>query len=260
MNCPLPSRRVLSLSAAAVVGLVIGLAAKSWRQGLPLLPGPARRQALVEKKLREVLPVVEFRQTPFDQAIDRLRSLSGAEMVVEWEDLDSIGVRRDIPIDLRLHDVTLDAALNAVVGYADSSGRRARMRYTPYDGAIVISTSDALEYGGYACAAVYDLSDIQGSSAMSPTTPPIICFPPKATTAPAAPGAPAGSRTRQETDDELVRLIEEAVAPDIWDTNGGSGGFVRAYNGRFVVVTTIQYHRQIQDLVSQLRQWSKPRE
>jgi hypothetical protein len=259
-------RRVFSFSVAALAGGVIGLAVVSWRQGLPLLPGPARRQAVAEAKLRQVLPSVEFRAIPFDKAVDQLRSLSGANLVVDWDDLEKVGLGRDLQIDLQVRHVTLEQTLKSLVGYANS-GRDVGLDYTVYDGKVVITTGYAIGTGRYAYAAVYDVRDIDPAPPESSWNG-YGCFgsaqaPPPASNfaqskglfgnMPNPPAAPLGPPTRAERDKDLVDFVRETVQPEIWHGQGGSGGSVRAFAGRLLVVTTWQNHRQIGDLLSQLR-------
>jgi hypothetical protein len=247
-------RRGGTIAAAVLAGLVIGatVVRRHNNPGVPLLPGPARRQALAEAKLRVVLPEVRFRGTTLERALQELQSRSGVTFVVDWDAIDVTNVnRRDDPVDLSLTNVTVEQALKALLGYVNG-GRLVSAEYTLFDGAVVITT-DA-EAGKYVYAAVYDLRELE-------------VFPPPQFDARSQGVAPAyGSglfgtvqqlqkdvSPRVEADDEITRLIEETVAPG----TGRTGGVVRTFGGRVVAVTTWQNHRQIANLVSQLREPSR---
>jgi hypothetical protein len=238
------TRRRITLAAAAVVGLSIAaaLVRRHNSPGVPLLPGPARRQAQAEAKLRVVLPRVRFESTSVEKAFQDLQAMSGAKFVVDWDAIEaSIGnVRRDDPVTLSLTDVTLEQALNALVGYVYRT-----IDYTLFDGAIVVTTDNAA--GNYVYAAVYDLrglhlqrpwvpppDEYRGLFLFSPEPPPFV-----------------------DLDDELTRLVEETVSPDQWLDAGGTVGTVRTFNGRVVAVTTWRNHRRIEALVSELRSSSR---
>src|SRR3954462_7947895 len=105
-----------TIAAAVVAGVVIGatVVRRHNNPGVPLLPGPARRQALAEAKLRVVLPEVRFRGTPLEKALQELQARSGAAIVVDWDEIEgsNLNLRRDDPVDVCLRDVTLQQAMN----------------------------------------------------------------------------------------------------------------------------------------------------
>jgi hypothetical protein len=239
-------RRGGTIAAAVVAGLVIGatVVRRHNNPGIPLLPGPARRQALAEAKLRVVLPEVKFRGTPLEKALQDLQARSGATFVVDWDAIEFSNLnRRDDPVDLSLTNVTVEQALKALLGYVNG-GRSASVAYTLFEGAVVITTDD--ELGKYVYAAVYDLRDIE--------TGPPIPFDPMVQMRNVAP--------HLQADERLGELIEGTVAPDSWYRGSPgkgvpvpvvTGGTVTAFGGRVVAVTTWNNHRQIQSLIAELR-------
>jgi hypothetical protein len=245
-------RRGTTLAAAVLAGLAIGaaLVRRHNGPGLPLLPGPARRQADAEAKLRGVLHRVQFSATPMEKAFQELQAMSGARFNVDWAAIQgsNANLRRDLPVTLSVTDVTLEQALNALVGY-----RSHALDYTVFDGAIVVTTE--ANAGDYVYAAVHDLSDVDlvwidpSYERFVPGASGPGLFPP--TTRPPPLSA------RQEVDEELQRLIETTVAPDSWLVAGGTAGTVRCFGGRVVAVTTWRNHRRIQSIVSELRNASR---
>jgi hypothetical protein len=236
--------------AAMVAGLVIGatVVRRHNHPGVPLLPGPARRQALAEAKLRVVLPEVRFRGTPLEKALQELQARSGAAFTIDWDEIEgsNLNVRRDDPVDVSLRNVTLEQAMNAVLGYSSP----ARLGFTLFDGAIVITPEP--DGGQFSYAAVYDLREIEPVAAEIWADQSVV---------PVSSGVglfgnlpnPPPTPPRVEMDDQLTILIQDAVAPESWVENGGTGGTVRTFGGRVVAVTTWQNHRQIQFLISRLR-------
>jgi hypothetical protein len=51
--------------------------------------------------------------------------------------------------------------------------------------------------------------------------------------------------TRNQRAQQLIDAIENSIAPDIWDTHGGSGGRITFYDGRLIVVAPEYVQQQI---------------
>jgi hypothetical protein len=208
-----------------------------------------------EAKLATVLPEVSFRNTPLRDAIDRLRGQSGVDLAVEWPALKKERVGPDFPIELQLRNVTLDSALTALTDYASS--RYATIDYTASGDAIVITTADGMANHVY--ARLYDVRDIHSdwievarcAAAAHPQPPEP---PPGIFSGPGSDELP----TPQEMDEQLVWTIQSVVDPYFWVDNGGSAGQVKSMAGRVLVVATWRHHRQIEDLLKQLRSPAKP--
>jgi hypothetical protein len=235
------------LAVAVIAGLVIGttLVRRHNNPGLPVLPGPARRQAEAEAKLRTVLPRVRFQSTSLEKAFNELQAMSGARFVVDWDAIEgsNANLRRGDPVTLSLTDVTLEQALNALVGYVDRA-----IDYTLFDGIIVITTDKYV--GDYLYAAVYDLRALEPVATNDSNQGEA-----PATTSPnwariLTSGVPVPPRV--EMDDEITRAIEENVAP-----NERGNGTIRTFGGRVVTVTTWRNHRRIEAIVSELRNPSR---
>jgi hypothetical protein len=60
--------------------------------------------------------------------------------------------------------------------------------------------------------------------------------------------------TRQERADDIIRLIQETVAPDTWRETGGQTGAVRELAGQLIVTQTAEHHAALAGLLDQLRE------
>ena len=60
--------------------------------------------------------------------------------------------------------------------------------------------------------------------------------------------------SRQERVDNVIRLIEDTVAPDSWKDNGGTIGSIRELSGVVIVTQSAENHKMIASILSQLRE------
>jgi hypothetical protein len=78
--------------------------------------GPAGK---IGEQLRQPVPEVNFDGTPFDDVVDFLRDVTGANLFVDWNALEKAKVDRHAPVNLRLKNVPLDQTLRLIL---DSAG------------------------------------------------------------------------------------------------------------------------------------------
>jgi hypothetical protein len=243
-----PRRRILFVALAAVVAS--GVAAVMWPTRPPAAPSGGHPR--IEAQLATVLPEVHFRDTPLRDAVADLRAQSGTNLVVEWPVLESLGISPDMPINLRLRDVTLDKALSVLADYV-TSGSDTSLEYTASGDAIVITTSEGL--AGHVYGRVYDLRDLHDD--LIEVGPGVGMFgdPPGQQTQgifSSGPNTPPQPPVTSELDDELRLILVESVAPEFWYDAGGTGR-VDALSGHFLVVAPWCHHRRIDDLLRRIR-------
>src|SRR5438067_1902102 len=65
-----------------------------------------------------VLPESKFTGVGLGDAIDFIRDVSGANIVVNWKALADANVTPDTPVNLRLHNVTVRKVLTALLNQA----------------------------------------------------------------------------------------------------------------------------------------------
>lgn len=228
------------------VGLVVAAGAAGWL--VHHRSGPAGRQARAEEQLRAVLPTLDLRDASLAKAVEALRQLSGADIILDPAATDGAEL-----VTLKLKDVTLDRALEVLAGYI----RGPELIYTIHDGRIVITLSESA--GQYSYVRVYDIRDIDER-----LPPGALVYAMSSDTGGGDPdGAGLFGPVSQiesippEEGEEIARLITETVSPDRWTEAGGNGAVRFLADGRIVVVAAWEDHRRIQDLLSQLREPAK---
>jgi hypothetical protein len=235
--------------AAIVAAVALALAYRAWNRAAPGIPSGGA--PAVETALQA--PIREFRcnQISFENAINALRDHSKTPIHVDWETSDYAASCRTRPVTLHLRNVTLAQALSALLGYVNSDTPRGIdiMAYTVSGDTIVIAPSNSLARHAY--TRIYDVRDITLDSTA-------YWQPPPATQPHAGLFADEDefAVTQAERDEwltELIRLIQELVGPLEWRDNGGAIGSIYAQSGRLIVVTTWHNHRQIDQLLAELR-------
>jgi hypothetical protein len=104
-------------------------------------PGEAKQ--LLEQR---VLPEVNFDATPLTDAIDFLRDVSGAEILVDWTRLEAAGAKRDTPVSIRLVKIPIGQALALIL--REASGKGKPLDFAAKGKVITISTAAALKGKG----------------------------------------------------------------------------------------------------------------
>jgi hypothetical protein len=212
---------------------------------------PSGGHPAAEAQLAQVIPVLQFDNTPLGDVILALREQTGANLVVDWPTLEAVGFDPHMPVELHLRDVTLEETLAALVAYCSSAGE---LDYTASGDAIILSTGGAL--AGHVYARIYDASDIHAD--WLKIAGETFCHPPEADETgqgsfsvrrPGSPGLPTG----EELGSELKRLLQETVRPEIWYDNGGTAGRMEVVGGHVLVIAAWTHHRQIDTLLRQLR-------
>jgi hypothetical protein len=187
---------------------------------------------------RPVVHDLDLSDATFENAIDRLRTLTGANIVVHWGALEGAGVGKTTPVKVRLWDVKPNAALSAILACVQPD-ITVPLAWDERDGIVTVSTTDDLRSGW---TKVYDVRDLL--QAMG-----------------AKPGVSKGqaaeeevARTSAEVEDELARIIVETVEPESWRDNGGTVGSIRYFAGWFLVTQNFEGHRKVERLLHELRQ------
>jgi general secretion pathway protein D len=223
----------------------------------------------VQAQLDRQLPELQFDAVGFSDVIDFLRDVSGSNLFVNWKSLEAAGVDRNAPVTARLHNVKFSKALNVILDSV--GGGQTKLGYTVDEGVITISTAEDLSKN--VVVRVYDIRDLiinvpdftdapqfdlsaasnggqggggggQGGSVMMGN----MLFS-GGTTSSMTTGP-----TREELVESITKLIEDTVATDSWKDNGGSVGALRELQGQLIVTQTPENHRQLINLLEQLRE------
>ena len=206
----------------------------------PSMPGLYRR-----------IPEVDLRNVPLEDAIERLRTASGLNIVVQWNALERLGLDRETPITLKLRDVSVLAVARAMLqSRIITLGRPICL----IDENVVILTA-GMDSTGFAETHVYDVGDIILDAiafrSRLPTTVP--------SAAVSAPGfgsglwSPVGNGNDEYTVAYTLGERIKQIGRESWIENGGKTGLLSYFAGHFVVTATPEMHDEIGLLLAELR-------
>ncbi|HVX84263.1 MAG TPA: hypothetical protein VH253_05555 [Phycisphaerae bacterium] len=182
------------------------------------------------------------------KVIDYLRTISGANIVVNWKALEAAGVSQDAPITLDVRGVTLRKAMQLVL---DQASPTVPLTYDVDQNVISITTQD--EADKVMITKVYIVDDLvmpdyqqniqvptfnlqavtQGGSTQGGGGGGGASQQSLFQTNTTGGGAQA-SQTSDQKGQDLVELIKEVVRPSIWKENGGPAT-MRYFSGKLIV-------------------------
>jgi len=102
----------------------------------------SRENVQARRRLEKVAPEIRFDALPFEDVINRLRALTGLNIVANWSALESSAVERDAEVSLRLDGVKFEKALELILD--EVGGGEVDLGYDIDDGVIQISTREDL--------------------------------------------------------------------------------------------------------------------
>lgn len=210
---------------------------------------------------------VDFKGTPFEQAIETLADSQNLNLIVNWPDLERAGVDRKTAIELTLpREISLKRALTEVLGQVGSTAST-NIGFDVVEDAIKVATRATLDKETF--TAVYDINDLLQEIPVfndAPLTD--LTQINRRGQADAHRGAEKQSpwSDSEETDDqddepgkmnrvqEIIHLIQEQVAPDSWRDRGGSIGTISEIRGQLVVTQNSAAQKRVGDLLGKLRE------
>lgn len=231
----------------------------------------------VQAQLDRQLPELTFDAVGFSDVIDFLRDVSGANLFVNWKSLEAAGIDRNTPVSARLRNIKFSKAMSIILDSV--GGGQTKLGYTVDEGVITISTLDDLSKN--VAVHVYDIRDLiidvpdfndapqfsldasqnqgsqgggggagggAGGASQGGVSNTLFAGGGGLT------GAQQSGPSRQELVDSITKLIEDTVSTDTWKDNGGSVGALRELQGQLIVTQTPENHRQLVNLLEQLRE------
>ncbi len=213
---------------------------------------------------------VDFQRNTFAQVMNFLSQVSGENMYVDWKALDFIGVSADDQVTLQLNDVTLVAALDRVLEQVGDD--LDRPHWAIQDGMVTVSSEQALRK--HTVTVVYDIRDLLFKVPYFGNAPELDLGSALSKAGDAARNASGGFSggsggggaifsdpadesprlSREELVDQIVGIIQENIDPEGWRELGGDTGTLQELNGNLIITNTVRNHRQIEGLLSQLRE------
>lgn len=235
----------------------------------------------VRKLLKQVGPELRFDNTEFSEVIDKLRALTGLNIVPNWSALEASAIEKDAEVTLHLTTgVSWEKALNLILDEVGAG--EVDLAFEVDGGVISISTKDDLSRR--TIVRVYNVQDLlisvptfrgrqinlqnigqnqgqlgglgggrflQGGGGAG-----------------GAGGGQGGGGLFQgdgggdeeefgQDEDPLepiIDLIQETIDPESWREAGGNVGAISSHQQQLIVTQTATAHSELRDLLSQLRQ------
>lgn len=211
--------------------------------------------------LNRTLPEMKFDGVALVDAIDFIRDITDANIVVNWKALEGAGVNKDTVVNLKLRNITLKKALSLLLSEA-SAGEG--VTYTFEDGVIEITTSELANQVMF--TRVYPVGDLLMEIPNFDNAPNFSLDQNQASGGGRNGGSGGGGSgnsgglfnqsngggerekdqgpTREERAEELLALIRDTIYPDIWRENGGTAS-VRMFRDNLVVYAPRMVHEAI---------------
>ena len=242
--------------------------------GMYTAPVKSEKERDIERKLSTPVSL-GFNDVPLHQVVDELRATQGINIFVDQPALDAENVSLEHPVSIKLDQISLKSALNLIL-------KSVHLTYVIKDEVLQITTESQAK--GKLQRITYQVADL-----VIPVPNSAGVIPPIATTGvlgnPPAPyqptpvpgpyavtgGTPTGSPTGgpfatdlsgttitktapQTREEQLIKLITNAVEPRSWSDLGGSGTIdYHPLTMGLVINQTPDIQEQIQDLLNSLR-------
>jgi hypothetical protein len=222
-------------------------------------PQQAQGARPVAAALNRSLPEMNFDGVALSDAIDFVRDITAANIVVNWRALEGAGVTRETLVNLKLRNVSLRKALTLLLSEA-SAGEG--VTYSVDDGVIEITTSELANKKMY--TRVYPVGDLLMEIPNFDNAPNFSLDQNQASGGGGSGGGSGGGGntlfggggggnnrddenegpTKEERAEELLTLIKEIIYPDLWTDNGGPAS-VRMFRDNLVVTAPRKVHEAI---------------
>ncbi len=227
--------------------------------------GSPEEDAELNRKLKEEVPEVNFQDQPLEQVVETLSSIANVNISPDWQDLEANGIERDKPVSMKLTNVAVSTVLREVLSQV---GGDVRLAYKAADGLIRLASKEKLDREKFVL--VYDIRDLliniprfAGESRLDPGQ--------ALQQQQGQGGFNSGSLFTADgshgeeflkndnghsagVSQKIMDLIHQTVEPDSWRETGGGDGSLRELNGQLIVYNTSDAHREVTDLLSQLRE------
>ncbi|MDB5295243.1 MAG: hypothetical protein JWO31_1226, partial [Phycisphaerales bacterium] len=144
------ARPALLIAATAATAAVL---LPTTPHGSTAQAAPARGTA--KSALNRKLPDVKLQNVGLNDAMEFVRDVSGANLVIDWKALEAAGVNRDTPVNLRLYGVTLRKVITTVLSEA---GGGTALAFTVEDDVITVTTQEVADRRLY--MKIYPIEDL----------------------------------------------------------------------------------------------------
>jgi uncharacterized membrane protein YgcG len=215
--------------------------------------------------LARTMPELKFDGIAFSDAVDFLRDVTAANLVVNWRALEGAGVTKDTVVNLKVRGVSLRKALSLLL--AEAGGADGAITYTVDEGIIEITTTELADRK--MTTPIYPVGDllVDIPNFVGPT------FDLTQNNSSGSSGGRGGGggsnsqglfsgsgggggnnadrgesadskKTKDERGQELIDLIRDTIYPDIWRENGGTAS-IRMFRDNLIVTAPAKVHEAI---------------
>lgn len=186
----------------------------------------------------------EFIDTPLREAVAFLQTLTKVNMILDPKAVEAKG---DVPINLKVANMSLQLALDWILKLAD-------LDYVLRDSAIFISTRENLK--GDVVLRIYDVRDLTENIPDFPSPELQLQVGPTTAAAGAGGAAPGiilvgGEKAEEVTVGSLAEMIQQRVRPGEWAAELGTS--IEERGGKLVVMQRPEVHRLIDKLLESFR-------
>ena len=229
-------RRILASSVLAA-GLTFG--------GFCATPASA---GIARTQLNHTIPEVPFNGVGLTEAIDFLRDVSGANLVVNWKALEEAGVNKDAPVNVRLHHVSLRKALETVLSEVAAGDK---LGYDIDQNVITITTRELadskmftrvypiqdliMEIPDFRDAPDFSLNTTSNNAAQNPGGTAGGGGAGAGPTSPFTEGGKNGEdkgKSKEDRANEIIEMIKAVIQPEVWDSGKAA---IRFWNGNLII-------------------------
>lgn len=222
--------------------------------------GVQQEDLRIEEKLRVVLRQVNFEEVTARQALDWWSRTTQVPLVINWAAMELQGISAETPVSITLDHVPANQLLHLILKLVAPDVPMI-VETTPWYVQImtkeqaneirvvrIYEVNDMLMRIPNFKGPQFDLENALDSSRTGSGSG----------RSGSGSGSSSGGRLFQEDEDqnrepeptkkergeELVRLIQDTIEPEVWDTYGGSSS-IRYYEGKLIVNAPMYVHRQI---------------
>jgi len=226
----------------------------------------SKEDQAIQATLDRRLPSVQLQGQAFTDAVDFLKDVTGANILVNWKALEADSIDKQTPVTAELHDVKFSKVLDVILQQAGAG----KLGYTIDQGVIEISTTD--ELNKQVETRVYDIDDlllneqfeplmlsdtflssggpqVQGGSGTGGNTSATIF------SGNAGTGGTSPLQAAMQQVADLKKKIESTVEANTWKDNDPNGyGQIDDYNNHLIITQTNEVHAKVANLLQQLRE------
>jgi type II secretory pathway component GspD/PulD (secretin) len=240
--------------------------------------------ATVRQRLSQTRVPIDFNNNSLEQVVAFMEQVTGLDIYVDYKALNNVGIDRTAEVSLRLQDVPMDTALSRVLEQLGEGTDRPQ--WAIQDGMLTVSSDQALR--ARTVLLVYDIRDLLFQVPNFDNAPELDLESALNQAQNQGGGAGGGGGggfgggggggggggmggggggaifgepgddperlTREELVAQIVSIIQENVDPEGWRDLGGDTGSIQELNGNLIIRNTANNHRDIEGLLSQLRE------